>query len=221
MESRPAPNFSGYQFRIRQIKSERLFNLNLYQVIFETLSILSKEISAYLGSSDVVVDNISALEQGDEEGNMTNRLVITLLNIEEEKTLKNFPNTSMKDGRIQYKNPVVNINLFVLFSANRNEYAQSLVNISKVIEFFQGKRVFTQSNTTFIREGGLLNIGSFHFTAELYTPSFEELNFIWGTLGGRQLPSVLYKVSIVEIERGNVVGESGQISESIGKSRSI
>ena len=190
-------------------------------MIFETLTILSKEISAYLGTSDVVVDNISALEQGDEEGNMVNRLVISLLNIEEEKTLKNFPNTAMKDGRIQYKNPVVNVNLFVLFSANRNDYGQSLVNISKVIEFFQGKRVFTQANTTFVREGVLSNVGSFHFTSELYTPSFEELNFIWGTLGGRQLPSVLYKLSIVEIERGNVVGESGQISESIGKSRSI
>ena len=190
-------------------------------MIFETLTILSKEISAYLDSSNVVVDNISALEQGDEEGTMDNKLVITLLNIEEEKTLKNFPNTTVKDGRVQYKNPVVNVNLFVLFSANRSNYGFSLTDISKVIEFFQGKRVFTQANTTFVREGGLLNLGSFHFTAELYTPSFEELNFIWGTLGGRQLPSVLYKVSIVEIERGNVVGESGQISESIGKSRSI
>lgn len=190
-------------------------------MIFETLSILSKEISAFLGGDVVAVENISALEQSDEEGAMSNKLVLSLLNIEEEKTLKNFPNTAMKNGRVQYKNPVVNVNLFVLFSANRNDYGQSLSDISKVIEFFQGKRVFTQANTTFAREGLLANVENFHFTSELYTPSFEELNFIWGTLGGRQLPSVLYKLSIIEIERGNVVGESGPISESIGKSRSI
>ena len=190
-------------------------------MIFETLSILSKEISAFLGGDFVVIDNISAVDQSEEDGDMFNKLVISLLNIEEEKTLKNFPNASMKNDRMQYKNPVVNVNLFVLFSANRSDYGQSLVDISKTIEFFQGKRVFTQANTTFPRETLLANVGNFHFTAELYTPSFEELNFIWGTLGGRQLPSVLYKLSIIEIERGNVVGESGPISESIGKSRSI
>lgn len=190
-------------------------------MIFETLKILSEEVDAYLGAGvDVVVENVTKLDEPD--GDVEQDVIVTLLNIEEEKTLKNFPNNSVKNGRVQYKNPKVNLNLFVLFSGNSSSsYTQSLRDISKIIEFFQGKRVFDQSNTNFARMGPMLNVGNFHFTAELYTPSFEELNFIWGTLGGRQLPSVLYKVSIVEIERGNVVGEAGEISESIGKSKSI
>ncbi len=192
-------------------------------MIFETLSILSKEVSSYFESDVIVIENITSVDQSTEgaENPVDNKVVMTLLNIEEEKTLKNFPNTSTKNGRVQYRNPVVNVNLFVLFCANRSTYAQSLADISKVIEFFQGKRVFTQANTVFERKAPLLNVGNFHFTAELYTPSFEELNFIWGTLGGRQLPSVLYKLSIIEIERGNVIGEAGAISESIGQSNSF
>ncbi len=192
-------------------------------MIFETLSILSEEVDAYLGGDVVIIENVTAVEQGGDgsaEG-VSNKILMSLLNIEEEKTLKNFPNNKIENGRMKYMNPVVNLNLFVLFSANRTLYTQSLSDISKIIEFFQGKRVFTQANTLFTRTSPLLNIGSFHFTAELYTPSFEELNFIWGTLGGRQFPSVLYKLSIVEIERGNVTGESGPISESIGKSNNF
>ena len=188
-------------------------------MIFETLSILSEEVDAFLGGSVVAIDNITAIEEKDNK--LDDNVIITLLNIEEEKTLKNFPNKAIKNGRVQYQNPVVNVNLFVLFCANRSTYAQSLVDVSKIIEFFQGKRVFTQANTIFKREVPLADVGNFHFTAELYTPSFEELNFIWGTLGGRQLPSVLYKLSIIEIERGNIISESGAISESIGKSNSF
>jgi hypothetical protein len=45
------------------------------------------------------------------------------------------------------------------------------------------------------------NLKDFRFTVELYTPTFEELNFIWGTLGGKQYPSALYKLSLIEVER--------------------
>jgi len=56
----------------------------------------------------------------------------------------------------------------------------------------------------------MLNVGDFRFIIDLYTPTFEELNFIWGTLGGKQYPSVIYKVTLLEIER-NQVTRSGQV----------
>lgn len=192
-------------------------------MIFETLSILSEEVDAYLGGDAVVIENVTSVDDAPDAGGaaVVNKIIMTLLNIEEEKTLKNFPNAVVQNGRMQNKYPKVNVNLFVLFSANRSLYTKSISDISKVIEFFQGKRVFTQSNTIYKRQVPLDKVGNFRFTAELYTPSFEELNFIWGTLGGRQLPSVLYKLSIVEIERGNVIGESGPISETIGNSNTF
>lgn len=192
-------------------------------MIFETLSILSEEVDAYLGGELVIIENVTAIDDppASSGDGVDDKILMTLLNIEEEKTLKNFSNTAVRNGKIQTKYPKVNVNLFVLFSANRKKYTTSISDISKVIEFFQGKRVFTQANTIYKRLVPLDKVGNFHFTAELYTPSFEELNFIWGTLGGRQLPSVLYKLSIIEIERGNIIGESGPISETIGNSNSF
>jgi hypothetical protein len=202
------------------VSNDHRTELNSLKVIFETLKILSEEVDAYLGGDDdVTVENVTKLDDPDAE--IDGDVLMTLLNIEEEKTLKNFPNSALRNGKVQMKHPRVNVNLYVLFCGNSSTYTQSLRDISKIIEFFQGKRVFDQSNTSFARTGPLLNVGNFHFTAELYTPSFEELNFIWGTLGGRQLPSVLYKLSVIEIERGNVIGESGPVSESIGKSNSL
>jgi len=46
----------------------------------------------------------------------------------------------------------------------------------------------------------------------LHTPSFEELNHVWGTLGGRQLPSVIYKIQVIEIEQDIKLATSGVIT---------
>ena len=81
-----------------------------------------------------------------------------------------------------------------------------------MVAFFQGKKIFTQDNTNFERVDDMVNVGNFRFIADLYTPSFEELNFIWGTLGGKQYPSVIYKVTLLEIERGFVSKKGTVIS---------
>ena len=86
-------------------------------------------------------------------------------------------------------------------------------SLAKVIEFFQGKRIFTQDNTNFKKEDELLNVNNFRFIVDLFTPSFEELNFIWGTLGGKQYPSVIYKVSLIEIERDAIMKKGSVILE--------
>ena len=187
-------------------------------MIFETLAILSEEVDAYLGGDVIVIENVTSVDLTEGRGTLVaNKVILSLLNIQEESTMKNFPNVSVKGDRMLYKNPIVNLNLFLLFSANRSTYTQSLSDLSKVIEFFQGKKQFTQSNTIFKREvSPLNNVGNFKFSVELYTPTFEELNFIWGTLGGKQLPSALYKVSVIEVEQGNRISESGAIAESTG-----
>lgn len=187
-------------------------------MIFETLAILSEEVDAYLGGDVIVIENVTSVDLTEGRGTLVaNKVILSLLNIQEESTMKNFPNVSVKGDRMLYKNPIVNLNLFLLFSANRSTYTQSLSDLSKVIEFFQGKKQFTQSNTIFKREvSPLNNVGNFKFSVELYTPTFEELNFIWGTLGGKQLPSALYKVSVIEVEQGNIISESGAIAESTG-----
>lgn len=89
----------------------------------------------------------------------------------------------------------------------------SLRYISRIIEFFQGKRLFTHTNSSYDRDNtAMSNLKDFRFAIELYTPTFEELNFIWGTLGGKQYPSALYKLSLIEIEREVATKQSTRIS---------
>jgi len=168
-------------------------------MIFEILQIITEEVNDYFGVNTVSLENIANIEQegeGDSSG-----VVLTLLNMKEEYALKNHSNNQVNGTEVNYKNPKINLNLYVLFSANNSTYTESLKSISKVMQYFQGKRVFTQENTTFLREGELSNVNNFRFLVDLFTPSFEELNYIWGALGGKQYPSTIYKVSLIEIER--------------------
>ncbi|WP_093144774.1 DUF4255 domain-containing protein [Ulvibacter litoralis] len=174
-------------------------------MIYETLEILMEQITTYLGTKPND-DSVLLLENSAKLDDTTltkikDRVVVTLLNLEEETTLKNIPNTEFKNGKTIYKNKPVNLNLYVLFAANRTMYEKSLISISNIIAFFQSKKVFTQTNTPFSSGNSAFDdLKEFKFVVDLYTPTFEQLNYIWGTLGGKSVPSVLYKVSILHIE---------------------
>ncbi|KAF2338322.1 DUF4255 domain-containing protein [Flavobacterium tistrianum] len=192
-------------------------------MIFEVIQIITEQVNNYLEEigldKSVVPENIAFLESQNEDitDALKNAVALTIINLDEEATLKNFPNHTIENTKTIYKNSVINLNLYLLFSANRDKYVNSLKDISKIIEFFQGKKLFTQANTIFNRNSSAMsNVDNFRFTVELYTPTFEELNYIWGTLGGKQLPSALYKVSMIQIERNIAQAEGELIGEFTG-----
>lgn len=182
-------------------------------MIYEILQIISEELNDYLEENSVALANIADAEvEGNSPGNFPD-IALSLINLQEEFALKNTRNDYVSGNTVTYKNPKVYLNLFILFSIDKSSYTESLKSLTKIIEFFQGKKVFTQANSNYQNVDGIENIKSFKFITELYTPSFEELNFIWGTLGGKQKPSVLYKITLLEIERDLVAKEGAVISE--------
>ncbi|WP_108802505.1 DUF4255 domain-containing protein [Aquimarina sp. Aq107] len=191
-------------------------------MIFEVLQIITEEVNNFFNieieEKPVSLDNIAFIEsETNDNQNTSNNVVLSLLHTEEEATLKNILNHQIEGTKVVYKNNKVHLNLYIMFSTNRSDYTESLKSLSKIIEFFQSKRIFTQSNTIFDREvDGMDKIKDFRFTVELFSPSFEEMNFIWGTLGGKQYPSVIYKVSVLEIERDVTQSEGSLITEING-----
>ncbi len=179
-------------------------------MIFEVLQVVMEEVNAYFGTTAVSLENIANVEQ-DVDGE-SNGVFLSLLNMKEEYALKNTSNNQINGTEINYRNPKISLNLYLMFSANNATYKESLKSISKIIQFFQGKKVFTQDNTNYKKEDEMLDVKNFRFIVDLFTPSFEELNFIWGTLGGKQYPSVIYKVSLVEIERDATLRKGAVIS---------
>lgn len=191
-------------------------------MIYETLQILKEQLENYFDAvgltKNIVLDNIALLESGATGADrLEGKVVLTLLNVEEEWALKNNPSAKIVNNKTEYRNPPVNLNVFVMVAANCPGYDTSLSSISRTIEFFQSKKIFTSSNTVYNRSNPSAQpLDYFKFTVDLYTPGFDTLNHIWGTLGGRQLPAVIYKIQIIQIERDAKLASSEIISHIDG-----
>ncbi len=148
----------------------------------------------------VVVSNIAFVEStnGSRIPSLTNKVVLTLVKIEEEHTLKNRPahRRNPVSGAIEYANPPVFLNLYVLMTANMDDYGTALTYLSRIVGYFQHQRVFNENNAT--RPPGPLQ--HFEFNLSLESPSLEQWNHLWSILGGKQLPAVLYKMQLQRIE---------------------
>ena len=192
-------------------------------MIYETLQILKEQLENYfeqVGLGKILIlENISLYESGNENAdNVKNKVVMSLLHLNEETTLKNTPNYRITNNKTEYRNPPVNLNLTILISANCDNYDKSLRSISRTIEYFQGKKTFTSANPVYNRNNVTFDfLEQFKFVVELYTPGFEELNNIWGMLGGRQLPSVMYKIQLIQVERDQKLSASPVITHVGGE----
>lgn len=173
---------------------------------------------AYLG-------NIAMGVEGNQSGAVdADRIVFTIVNYKEEKALKNLPNYVRNDAtlRAAYENPPQYLNFMLLMTATHSTYEHALTDLSRVFRFFQAQRVFTPDTVApeSLTEGvGTLNeadlLETFKLILDLYSPTIEETNHLWGTLGGKQYPFALYMVRLLEIKYRMVQRESGLIIELV------
>ncbi|MFD2036104.1 DUF4255 domain-containing protein [Belliella marina] len=190
-------------------------------MIYETLQILTSDLSngfRELTEQEGIVEMNHLISQN-EEGS-PEKVIVSLLHMMQESTLKNIPNNFQIGSRTQQLNKKVPLNLYVIFSSNFSAYDNALKNLSFIIEYFQAKNVFTDKNAHFNREGEeMKNLREFKFTVELFTPTFDELNQIWGANGGKQMLSVIYKVSVVQLEMRIPQSQTGIVTDIIINSK--
>lgn len=197
-------------------------------MIENALILLREELSSYMTAlgdpASVVVENISLL--GSEKDDLLREsLVISLVNIEQENSLKNAQLHVKNDTAAVYENPPIHLNLYVLVAANfnsgtppNNGYLLALKRLSLAIKFFQGRSVFTAASSSLSLPAPLNDLSNPEMNAlklimELHSLSFEQVNHLWGSLGGRQIPSVLYKVRMVTISERRVLRDAPLIKE--------
>ena len=131
-----------------------------------------------------------------------NSLGLSLVNVEEERVTKSQQAfVSSSQGQIAHVNPELKLNLYILLAANFTNYKTGLEFLSGAIRFFQSKNVFTAQNTPSIDPAIQKLI------VELYSLSFEQQNHLWGSLGAKYLPSVMYKVRMISIQEAQAVDE--------------
>ena len=157
--------------------------------------------------------NISQTEHVDISNDLENQLVLSLLNVEEEQTMKNEPTFTRRSTTVvDYHNVPLNLNLYLLFSANYRNYDTALRRVQQVLTFFQGKNRFTPANSP----GAVPALDpttDLTIRMDLMSLSFEEINHIWGALGGKQLPSVGYRARLITLRDSKILDGGGLVRE--------
>jgi hypothetical protein len=192
-------------------------------MIGEALSFLAKDLSAFIKAKEVNFrDKNPAIVSDfiDTKGDIiiysdvlgqteTDNLVLSLINVEEETVGKSQqPYLKHPDQTYDILNPDIKINCYVLISAvsnasrkfkddpSKNEfgstrYFNALQMLSYAIGFFQYKNVFDKKNSPSIPSSIEKII------MELVSPTFEQQNHLWASLGAKYLPSVIYKLRLI------------------------
>lgn len=120
---------------------------------------------------------------------------VALVNVEEERVLKShLPSTVLIDGRQVLLQPELKLNLTIIVAANFGKYEDALRQLSWVLTFFQAHPGFTRDRFP------ALDPRIERFTVELYSLTFDQLNQLWSCNGGRQLPSVVYRLRLVAVQ---------------------
>lgn len=146
------------------------------------------------------------------------QIYISLVNVEEEQTFKNLSSVRQSEIRpFAYVNPPMYINLFLLFSANHKDYTMAIKHLGLVLLFFQGNRSFSIARTPVASTGVFAAPGeeenNIVINVDLMSLTFEQVNHLWGSLGGKQQPFVLFKVRQVEIDANRMLQGGGVITE--------
>lgn len=150
-------------------------------------------------------------------------LCLSMVNIQEEKALKNVPNQIRDEAALKviYQNPPVFLNCRILMVATHSDYKNALLMLSRAIRFFQYKKVFTQDDVlpSSISTGAPSNVldqlEKFRLIFDLHSPTMEEVNHLWGTLGGKQYPFVLYTLRLMELQFKGAQKEGRLVTEVV------
>lgn len=162
------------------------------------LSFLKDEINTYLlakTGSDSVKVSLSAIV--DDQGKYAfdkESLALTVINIEEERIFKShLPEHVYVNGQHVVSEPELKINLMVMFAAHFTYYDQALKYLAHVLTFFQSHPYFTVDHYPH------LDPRIVKLTTELQSLGFEQMNQVWAYLGGKYLPSVVFKIRLLAL----------------------
>ncbi len=124
-----------------------------------------------------------------------NRVVISLVDLDQEPTLKNSNRMEFRPGgSTKAVLPPVNLNLYIMFSCffTSENYKEGLKYLSNIILFFQGRPLFTSQSYPQLKNSGINKL-----SFEIYHPDYQARNNMWTILGLKYLPSIIYKVKML------------------------
>ena len=157
--------------------------------------------SFVLAEDVVMMSNILDLS-GSPAQNTDNKLLVLLVNVEKETTSSRQANLGSAE-RISTTYPPVHLNLYVMVAANfgGSNYSEALKFLSNTVSFFQRQPVFDHQVTPDMDKR--IN----RLVLDIENLNIQDLSGLWGVLGGKYMPSILYKVRMVTFDSGDVINQ--------------
>jgi hypothetical protein len=156
----------------------------------------------YALPEDIVLMSSLMDEQGRPAPHTNNKLLVFLTNLEKDTV----PYRQQSPGEAGPARQVVSsaplyFNLYVMIAANFSgaNYSEALKLISGAITFFQRSPVFDHQNSPG------LDTRIEKLMLDIENLKIHELSNIWTLLGGKYLPSVLYKVRMVAFDAHDII----------------
>lgn len=174
------------------------------------------------GQTFVEITNIAALNDGDEFLVSKSPIILSIVNIEEDKTLKNqsvyLKNTNDNTQISRYNHPTQHLIVSILFSSynkNLSKYLDGLEKLKNVMSYFQQNNSFYYKNDntelidyiTFLGKTELQKENYSKITVESVSLSMDQLNQMWSYLGSKYMPSALYKMRLCTIQETTTIQE--------------
>lgn len=154
-------------------------------------------------SHDIVRASNLFEPNGDVVPDIENKVLVFLVNLERETLpYKAAAGKMGRSMRFAEGQPPVHLNLSVMVAANFSgrHYADALRYLSLSVGFFQRRPVFDHANTP------ALDARIDRLVLEIENLGVNELGNLWGVLGSRYVPSVLYKVRMVTFDGNELTG---------------
>lgn len=184
-------------------------------MIYEALDCVVKELNAYLLYKFGVNDQKAILnavlnQDGSISEHCLNKVVVSLVNLEHDTTVPYNPIYNSNTEKAEQLNLPYNFNLDVLITAlfENSNYDEGLKFLSESIFFFHYKPLFTHENTP------ELDIRIEQLGLELIRLTYHEEHSLWGAMGAKYMPSVLFKIRLLSFQSGAIISRTPAIRET-------
>ncbi len=183
--------------------------MNLKSIIAELVKLIDPDIN---------IANVATLNDGDEFLETKSSIVLSVVNIQEDKTLKNQSiYTAKKEDKtveiVAHPPQYLNVSLlFTSYSKEQSKYLDGLEKLQNIIEYFQINNSFYFENTTkvlitYFTYKNLNEVDQKKYskiTLLSVSLSMDQLNQMWSYLGSKYMPSVLFEMRVLPVQKNAI-----------------
>lgn len=165
-------------------------------MIFEALNCIVEEMNDYFKAKLKINENKAVLsgilnQDGSVAVNGENKLIFTLINIENDKNAKGSLPGAGRSFSNNGNSQVFNINVLITAYFAGNNYEEALRFIAYAIAFLQDKNVFTPQNSP------KMEAAIDKLILEIDNLSLDQMSNLWSSIGAKYMPSIVYKVRML------------------------